>query len=96
MKASYWIIAIIILLLAGILVILYFPQFKDKCEFGKSSDNCNAGCEIDSDCQFQIGYCVNINENVFLPEGMMPMYEILVCRCENNRCVGNSTGRIAI
>ena len=69
------------LLIASIFVIFYFQKSANKCEFGKNASNCNNTCETDSDCKFEIGYCVNIGEKVFLPEGAMPAYEELTCRC---------------
>jgi len=96
MKNIYWIAGIVVLLIALVLGYYYFQQVNTKCEFGGDADKCNTICETDTDCKFSIGYCININENVFLPEGVMPSYTELTCKCENNRCVGNSTGRIAI
>lgn len=93
MKAISWIILIILLFLLGALTIFYFFQLKSNCEFGKRG-NCNTACQIDSDCKFELGQCVNVNEKVYLPRKIIPVYQELTCRCENNKCVGDPTGNI--
>ena len=96
MKREYWII-IFILLIALLLGYFYFWKIESiRCEFGGNESNCNTFCKIDSDCKFEIGHCININESIYLPDGKMPRYEELSCGCENDKCVGNSTGRAII
>jgi len=96
-KALYWIVGIIILLIASVLVYYYFQQEGSvKCEF-ENSGGCDRSCNIDSDCKFSLGQCVNVNEEVLLENNFtIPAYFIETCACEKNVCVGTPTGEIAI
>ena len=93
------IVIIIIIIVLIILGVVYFQTsgkeaHEKKCEF-LDREGCDISCEIDSDCKLSIGTCVNINEDVALGEGI-PAYEVFNCSCEENKCVGEPTGDIAI
>ncbi len=69
---------------------------QPKCEW-LNADTCDRSCKSDTDCKQSLGYCVNVNENVYLPRGVSPVYEIHKCKCENNTCkLGESTGAVAL
>ena len=96
MKREYWIIGIIILLIVSALTYYYFQQeYGAKCEF-MDADKCDRSCKTDSDCKFSVGTCVNVKEDVYLEEGILPAYEVATCSCENSLCVGTLTDEYAI
>lgn len=98
MKKTYWMVGIVVFIIASALVYFYYysqQTNKTKCEF-MNSENCDKSCKIDADCKPSFGFCVNINEEVHLPTNVFPAYEIVTCKCENNKCVGIPTGRAAI
>ncbi len=87
-------IEVIILIFAVVIGALVFNGDSEtvaRCEFAKSIDNCNTSCNTDVDCKYSLGFCVNVNEDVYLPEMTSPVYIESTCKCENTKCVFNST-----
>ncbi|MBU0758504.1 MAG: hypothetical protein KKF44_10640 [Nanoarchaeota archaeon] len=82
----------------------YSEDVVFKCTMGSpesdcrwnAPDSCDQNCKVDADCRPSYGFCVNRNQEVYLPCDINLLYVEVTCNCIENICVESPTDLAAI
>ncbi len=86
-KFSGWIkffLFVILIISANVLFAMAISNLQ-KCSYNNKA-NCNVSCTVDTDCKIEACSCFNVNENVYVPEGLVFDCAPVECKCINNKC----------
>ena len=80
---KWWIILIILIIIAVVAGIYFLPE--DECSID-NLDACDRTCSSHDECEISACQCININEELDVPDGMAYLCETEECSCIEGTC----------